>query len=170
MTGPVHDLFAADHRRLDALLDRALAAPEGIDEAAYAAFRSGLLRHIAMEEKLLLPAVRRARGGRSIDAERRLRIDHGAFASLLVPSPTRALVAELRSILVPHNRLEEGPGGLYAAGELLPPEALRALLDRAPAYPEVKASRYNDGPRACRTAEEALRRSERSHRIGYPDG
>jgi len=167
MPGPIHDFFEADHRRLDALLERAVAGTDGIDEAAYARFRKGLLRHLAMEEKLLLPAVRRARGGRLTDDERRLRVDHGALGSLLVPSPTRALVAELRSILEPHDRLEEGPDGLYAAGERLPPEEIRGLLDRAHAYPEVKASRYYDGPKACRTAEEALRRSEQSHRMGH---
>ena len=49
-----------DHRRLEALLDRAATDP-----AAYEAFREGLLRHIAMEEKVRF-AIRE--GGRTIGA------------------------------------------------------------------------------------------------------
>lgn len=56
MSGPISEFFHADHRRLDGLLQRAIAASGGaVDETAYAGFRAGLLRHIALEEKLLLP-------------------------------------------------------------------------------------------------------------------
>jgi hypothetical protein len=57
--GPVASFLAGDHVRLDALLRRA-TAPRAIDEAAYAEFRAGLLRHIGMEEKILLPAAHSA--------------------------------------------------------------------------------------------------------------
>ena len=46
-SGKIHRYLAADHERLDGLLDRAMSDPENIDAAAYAQFRSGLLKHIA---------------------------------------------------------------------------------------------------------------------------
>src|SRR5215831_15391307 len=89
--GPISRLLMADHERLDALLGRAFATPDAIDHQAYAAFRKGLLRHIGMEEKILLPATQRARGGEPLHAAARLRLDHGALAALFVPSPTAAI-------------------------------------------------------------------------------
>ena len=87
--GPLSGFFADDHRRLEALLDRAAAGPGPIDPELFEQFRAGLLRHIAMEEKILLPAVQRARGGTPLPIARQLRLDHGAIAALLVPTPTR---------------------------------------------------------------------------------
>ena len=98
-TGPLYRFFAADHDRLDALLRRATAGSGPIDLTVFGSFRAGLLRHIGMEEKVLLLAAREARGGRPLEIAERLRVDHGAIASLLVPTPTRALVAELVSVL-----------------------------------------------------------------------
>ena len=86
MTPTVHDFLAADHARLDGLVAVALAA-DGLDLAAYEQFRAGLLRHIGMEEKILLPAAKRARGGTALPAARLLRHDHSALAALLVPTP-----------------------------------------------------------------------------------
>ncbi|HZY04220.1 MAG TPA: hemerythrin domain-containing protein, partial [Anaeromyxobacteraceae bacterium] len=63
MPGPLTAWFAADHRRLDALLSRSVADPEAFDLETFEAFRAGLLKHIALEEKILLPAVREASGG-----------------------------------------------------------------------------------------------------------
>ena len=55
MLGKIYRYLADDHRRLDALLERAMSDPENIDAAAYAQFRSGLLKHIGVEEKVFLP-------------------------------------------------------------------------------------------------------------------
>ncbi len=157
MPGPVSQFLAEDHARLDALLTRAVTGPGGVDLAAYGPFREGLLRHIALEEKILLPAARTARGGEPVPQARRLRVDHGAIAALLVPTPTPEIAAEIRKILGPHNEAEEREGGLYElCDELLAAQA-GALLERMRAYPPVKVARYMDGPRVCRTAEEALR-------------
>lgn len=43
----------------------------------------------------------------------RLRLDHGALAALLMPTPTTDIVVPLRRILEQHNLAEEGPDGLY---------------------------------------------------------
>jgi hypothetical protein len=157
MPGPILEFLSEDHARLDALLESAVAAPGGVDLTAYGAFREGLLRHIALEEKILLPAARAARGGEPVPQARRLRVDHGAIAALLVPSPTLEIAGEIRKILGPHNEVEEGAGGLYASCDALLSAEAGALLERMRAYPPVKVARYHDGPRVCRTAEEALR-------------
>jgi len=160
MSGPISSFFQADHARLDVLLRRAAAGPGELDAEVYAAFRAGLLKHIALEEKVLLPAARRRRGD-PLHVARRLRVEHGAIALLLVPSPTRALVEEIRTILEPHNGMEEASDGLYAiCDELLASEA-EALVAMARAYADVKVAPYHDGPRACRSATEALRISGR---------
>jgi hypothetical protein len=157
MPGPIFQHLAEDHARLDDLLARAVAGPGGVDLAAFGAFREGLLRHIALVEKILLPAARAARGGEPLPQARRLRVEHGAIAALLVPTPTPELAGELRKILGPHNELEEGDGGVYASCDALLSAEAAALLERMRAYPSVKVARYQDGPRVCRTAEEALR-------------
>lgn len=61
--GPVYRFLADDHARLDVLLQRAFADPDQIDLHAYSEFRSGLLKHIAIEEKVLLPAAQQAQDG-----------------------------------------------------------------------------------------------------------
>ena len=107
MPGSISRLLAENHARLDALLARATARAGEIDQTAYAEFRAGLLKHIGMEEKMLLPAAQRARGGEPLPVAAKLRLDHGALAALLVPAPTPAIIATLRRILGAHNAVEE---------------------------------------------------------------
>ncbi|HET6924180.1 MAG TPA: hemerythrin domain-containing protein [Anaeromyxobacteraceae bacterium] len=159
--GAITGWFVADHARLEVILDRAVADPDAFDLEAFEAFRARLLKHIALEEKFLLPAARKARGGEPLPVARRLRVDHGAIASLLVPTPDAGIVAELRSILEPHNVAEEEPGGLYQICDQLLGHEAEALLERIRAYPDVKLAPHRDGPGVYRTAEEALRGSAR---------
>jgi hypothetical protein len=154
--GPLARYLVAEHEQLRAHLARADATPGRVDRDAYDAFRRGLLRHIAIEEKVLFAAAREARGGARLPDAARLRIDHGAIAALLVPPPASALVAELRKILDPHEVLEEEPGGVYAQCEELLGERTAELLARMQAYPPVKAAAHFDGARVLRTADEAL--------------
>src|ERR1044071_109398 len=104
--------LSGDHRRLEDALSRAAAHDGAIDPEAYLEFRAGLLRHIAMEEKILLPAAQAARGGQALPLAAKLRLDHGALAALLVLTPTDLIIAAIRSILAAHNPLEEGPNGV----------------------------------------------------------
>ncbi len=156
---PIARFLASDHERLDALLARAVRAPGAVDRAAFDAFRAGLLRHIAIEEKILFPAVRAASGGEPHPDWRRLRVEHGAMTSLLVPPPTEELVAEIRSILGPHNLAEERPGALYESCDALLQREAAALVERMRTYPAVKVAPYRDGPRVLHRAEDALRAS-----------
>ena len=97
MSWMLYRFFAADHRRLDTFLRRAMTDAEVIDRGAYAEFRAGLLRHIGMEEKILLPAAQRLGGGKPLAMAAKLRLDHGALAALLVPTPTPTIIAVLRA-------------------------------------------------------------------------
>lgn len=156
-SGPIRRYLAADHERLDALLE-ACVAPDGtVDEGPYEEFRAGLLRHIGVEEKILFPAARRASGGAPLAVLERLHRDHGALALLLVPTPTADLVAEIRSILEGHNAVEEGGGGVYERCDELPEAEVRSIVAQVTAYPPVKLAPHFDGPGAIRRAADALR-------------
>jgi len=113
MPGVLSQYLSDDHDRLDGLLERAVAKPGVINMEPYADFRKGLLRHIAMEEKIVLPVIAQLQGGRQAAIAERLRLDHGAIVALLVPPPTPSIVLTIRSILEVHNALEEQEGGLY---------------------------------------------------------
>jgi hypothetical protein len=155
--GPVHVFLARDHRRLDELLRRSDGDPVVIDAAAFAEFRAGLLRHIAMEEKVLLPDARRRRGGEPLASAAQLRADHAALAALLVPPPTRDLVDAIRQILEPHNVLEEQVEGVYASCDHLAGAEAEDLVARLHAVPEVPVAAYRDGPRVREHIAKVLR-------------
>lgn len=153
----IYAFLADDHARLDALLRRSVADPEAIERDAYEQFRAGLLRHIAMEEKVLLPEARRLRGGDPLPIAKRLRADHAALASLLVPTPTHAILNVVRGVLDDHNRLEEAPDGLYATCEALAGPKLEGLLERLRAVPDVPLAPHFDGPRVHEHIAKLLR-------------
>jgi hypothetical protein len=164
MAGPITQFFREDHARLDALLERAVARQGEIDAAAFAAFRSGILRHIAWEEKILLRAAKEARGGEPLPIAQRLKTDHGAIVLLLVPTPTHEIVREIRSILEPHNVAEEESGGLYETCETLLVDQAEEILEKVQAYPDVKLAPHYDGPEVFRSAKEALEMSAKQFR------
>ena len=128
MPGLLFCFLANDHERLDGLLRRAMTEAGAVDCAASAEFRAGLLTHISLEEKILLPAAQRWQGGDPLPIAATLRRDHGALAALLVPTPTPAIIAALRTILAAHNALEEGAGGVYERCEQLAGAEADALL------------------------------------------
>ena len=154
----ITEYLIEDHRQLHELLNRSDA--DGLDGEAFAAFRAGLLRHIGIEEKILFPAVKR-RLGAPLEATLRLRVEHAALTSLLVPSPDRPLIDEIRRLLERHDAREEGPGGVYDACEAALGEETAALYIRARDQKAVPVSAYYDGPEAHRTAAGALASAER---------
>jgi hypothetical protein len=156
MPGALHRFFQDDHARLDALLARAVQAPDAIDEGAFDEFCAGLFRHIAMEEKVLLAEAARLRGA-PLAIEKQLRADHAALGALTVPTPTRETVAAIRSILAEHNPLEEAPGGLYDACERLFGAGCDDALGRVRAVPKARAPRHVDGPHVQEGVAKLLR-------------
>jgi hypothetical protein len=157
--GAIAEFLASDHRRLEALFQAALANPDRVDHDAYTQFRAGLLRHIGMEEKILLPAIQQWRGGNPWPLAAKLRLDHGAIASLLMPPPTPAIVAMLRTILETHNELEEGPNGLYAVGDELAGPESEQFVARLKAAPLVSVMPYSDTEAVRTTMRRALERA-----------
>lgn len=148
--GPIEAFMAEDHVRIDQCLLRAEREDGSIDNEAYAAFRSALLRHIAMEEKVLFPIARAKRGGVALPIAASLHEDHGVIAKLLVRSPSVALLNELGPILERHNAREEGAGGLYATCDALLSEEAHDLVARMREQPEVPLAKYYDGPSHAR--------------------
>jgi hemerythrin-like domain-containing protein len=158
MAGEIHQYLAGDHRRLEALLARALADPENIDAAAYAGFRTGLLRHIGMEEKVLLPAAQK-RAGAPLPLAAKLRLDHGALVALLVPPPTKAIVAAIRAILDRHDPIEEDEGGIYDQAERAAEEEAGEILSRLKNFPDVKVLPHVDNDFVMDAARRAVARA-----------
>ena len=159
MPGDVYRFLAKDHRRLEQLLDRATLGTAQIEPKSYLEFREGLLRHISMEEKILLPAAQAVRGGKALPLAANLRLDHGALAALLVLTPTPAIAAAIRAILKAHNPKEEGPGGVYTECENLQGFDSEQILTRLQAARAVAVADYVDSPVAIESAHNALRRA-----------
>jgi hypothetical protein len=157
--GSLFRFLTDDHARLAELLKRASADPIKIDYESYARFRAGLLKHIAWEEKILLPAARRLRGGEPPPVAEKLRRDHGALAALLVPTPSRAILEKIREILEGHNLMEEGPGGLYETCERIAGNETNALLVEMRTFHEVKLAAHVDSPQALEAMRHALERA-----------
>jgi Hemerythrin HHE cation binding domain len=156
---PITDFLVEDHRRLESLLQQAVAHADHVDEGAFAQFRAGLLRHIGMEEKILMPAAQRLQGGEPLRIASKLRLDHGALGTLLIPTPTAAVIAGIRGILKEHNVLEEGPGGLYETCDELAGAEAAQLLAKLQAAPEVAVLPHSDTPTVMSTVRRAMERA-----------
>ena len=154
----IGDLLRRDHERLDGLL-RAAESPAGGD--SYQAFRGGLLRHIGIEEKILIPFIRRADPDTPRAVVAQLRLDHAALAALLVPTPTPTIIERIRAVLAAHNPLEEGDGGFYEICSRLAAGEEGALLVRIEAAPSVPLAAHFDGPRAFANIDRLLRAAGR---------
>lgn len=159
MNGPLYQFFVDDHRRLEKLLIRALSKPNEYDLAAYALFRSGLLKHIKIEETVVIPEATKMRDGKPLPVGEKIRLEHGALIALLVPPPSDAIVKTIRSILVSHHRLEENQGGLYDLCERLTADHLEELLARIQSVPDVPVLPHNGGPRVLEATQRAVERA-----------
>lgn len=146
MIGAIEKFMTEDHARLDELLRLAERDDGTFEAGAYAQFREGLLRHIGMEEKVLLPYARAKRAGEPLPLARPLRLDHGRIVKMLVPTPVPSLCAELRALLGTHNALEEGSAGLYAICDGLAGDEAEDVVTRLRAQPAVPLAKHYDGP------------------------
>jgi len=159
MNQPLYHFFTNDHRRLEAILDKATGTPGKVQLDDYHPFRTGLLRHIKMEEKILFPAAQRANGGVPLPLAAKLRLDHGAITSLMVVPPDAAVIKVLRHVLDKHDMLEEEPGGMYEICEKLTEGETAALLVQLEQTPEVPVQPFNEAAYALEAAKRALARA-----------
>src|SRR5262249_42864090 len=120
---------------------------------------AGLLRHIGMEEKILIPAAQRLRGGEPLGIASKLRLDHGALGTLLIPTPTAAVIAGIRGIFKEHNIIEEGPEGLNETSDELPGSDTAQLLAKLQDAPEVAVLPHSDTPTVMSTLHRVLERA-----------
>ena len=159
MNKPLHQFFTQDHHRLENLLDKATAPPDEIDMDFYHQFRTGLLRHIKMEEKTLFPAARKADATVMQDLIPRYRLEHGALTALMVPPPDADLIKVIRHVLEKHDLAEEEPGGLYDVCEALTQGQTEELLEVLAEVEEVPVHPPNPAPIALESARRALIRA-----------
>ncbi|MBS1781860.1 MAG: hemerythrin domain-containing protein [Bacteroidetes bacterium] len=159
MNKPLFEFFTNDHRRIEGWLDKATKHSEKVDEKSYHQFRTGLLKHIKMEEKILFPAAQRANGDVPIPLAAQLRTEHGAITALMVLPPTESVIKVLRFILEKHDWLEERPGGMYDICERLTQQDTTDVLQLLNQATEVPVHPYNAADYALDSAKRALIRA-----------
>jgi len=159
MNKPLHHFFTADHHRLEKLLDKAIITIPEIDMTFYMPFRSGLLRHIKMEENILFPAAKAIDANKMQEILPQFRLEHGALTALMVPPPTPDLIKVIKHILEKHDFEEEKPGGLYDICELLTHAQTQNLLQQLANTPEVPLHPPNPTTFAFDAAKRALIRA-----------
>jgi hypothetical protein len=153
--GAITEFLAADHDRLDVFFAKARGDGGPIDLNAYEEFRRGILRHVGMEELILIPAARRLNGA-AVSLAQRTRRDHAALTSLLIPSPTGRILSALSAVLSPHNRMEEEAGGLYEQCERALGAESEKVLSELRAAPDIPPAAHAEGPRVSASIGRAL--------------
>lgn len=159
MNKPLYNYFTDDHHRLEKLLDKATANENELDENYYHQFRTGLLKHIKMEEKILFPAAQKANNDIPIPLAAKLRLDHGALTSLMVVPPTKEVIKVIRYVLAKHDFLEEEPGGMYDICENLTLAETENILAQLAQATEVPVHPHNKADYALGAAKRALERA-----------
>lgn len=152
----LHQFFAEDHHRIDKLLHKATEQPNEVDMNYYLQFRTQLLRHIKMEEKILFPAAKKVNLAIMQELLPQYRLEHGALTALMVPLPTPSLTKVIRYILKIHNMREEGIEGLYDVCETLTQGKTQELLNQLIDTDEVPLHPPNPAPIALEAARRTL--------------
>ncbi|MBX2985455.1 MAG: hemerythrin domain-containing protein [Bacteroidia bacterium] len=159
MNKAIYHFFTDDHREIEELLNDADSLPVEIKPEPYNQFRTRLLTHIKMEEKVLFPAAQEANGGIPLELQAKLRLDHGAITALMVPPPNKDLIKVIRFVLEVHDRLEEDPGGMYDICESLTLKRTEELLQTLRNIPVVPVVKHNPEPFALESAKRSLIRA-----------
>lgn len=159
MNKPLYHFFTNDHNRIDQLLDKATENPTEVETNYYHQFRTGLLKHIKMEEKVLFPAAQKANGNVPLPLAAKLRLDHAALTSLMVVPPSEEVIKVLRYILQKHDLLEEEPDGMYDVCERLTEGETNTLLQQLEKVAEVPVHPFNEAGYALDVAKRTLVRA-----------
>lgn len=145
MRGPIHAYMARDDERVGSELLRAEQNGR-VNRPAYERFRLGLLRHIALEFRVLIPLARRTPGG-AIPRLDRIFADHALFMSLVALPPTRDGILRLREQLAVHDLVKQRTGGLYDACDRLLATRSGEVIARLRAMPATLLSMTRGRPR-----------------------
>ncbi|MCO5260794.1 MAG: hemerythrin domain-containing protein [Crocinitomicaceae bacterium] len=159
MNNPLYQFFTNDHRRIEKILEKAIADINNIKDEYYQEFRAGLLTHIKMEEKILFLEAQKANNNTPLPLAGELRLEHGAITSLMVPSPTADLIKVLKYVLEAHDLKEEKEGGMYEACESLTTNQTEELLEQLKNVTLTPIHPHNDAPIALEAAKRALLRA-----------
>jgi hypothetical protein len=159
MNKPLYHFFTNDHHRIDQLLDKATKNPGEVETDYYHQFRTGLLKHIKMEEKILFPAAQKANENVPLPLAAKLRLDRGALTSLMVVPPSSEVIKVLRYVLDKHDLLEEEPGGMYDVCERLTEGETNTLLQQLEKVAEVPVHPFNEAGYALDVAKRTLLRA-----------
>src|SRR6185437_194678 len=159
MNKPLYQFFTIDHRSIDELLDKATVDPGNVQLDYYHQFRTGLLKHIKMEEKILFPAAQKANANIPLPLAGKLRLDHGALTSLMAVPPSPGVIKVLRYVLDQNDLLEEEPGGMYEICEKLTEGETNELLQQLESVAEVPVHPYNTAGYALDVAKRTLLRA-----------
>lgn len=159
MNKQLYQFFTKDHRRIEDLLAKATEDPGDINMEYYQRFRTGLLTHIKMEEKILFPAAQKANGNTPLPIAAKLKLDHGALTALMAVPPTPAVTKVLRYILDKHDLAEEEPGGMYDLCESLTQNQTQDLLDQLAGITEVPVHPLNNSPLVLEVTKRTLARA-----------
>lgn len=110
MAGPFTAYFETEHRRAMRLLARCRSTDGLVLRERFDEFRRALLQRIAVEEKVIFPALTNALG-RTPPYRRALTRDHADLVALVAPTPQREWVDGLGEKLEYHHAVELGPEG-----------------------------------------------------------
>lgn len=158
MNKPLHDFFTQDHHLIESYLNKA-TENDDIDLEYYHLFRTRLLRHIKMEEKVLFPAAKEVNPTLMQALIPQYRLEHGALTALVVPPPTKEIIRIIRNLLNIHDLKEEEKDGMYDICESLTQGQTEVLLSQLEHTEEVPVLPFNPAPIAIESARRALIRA-----------
>ena len=141
------------------MLDKATENPAEIQMEYYHGFRTGLLKHIKMEENSF-PFAQKANGGVPIPLAAKLRLDHGALTALMVVPPDTDTIKVVRYVLEKHDQLEEEPGGMYDICESLTEGETQSLLEQLEKVTEVPVRHDNKAKLCINLCKKCFKKSQ----------
>ncbi len=145
-----------DHVAIPRMLDRCLLPSGAVDLRRFDEFRRFALRHVMIEERVLMPLLER-RLGRAPAFQNAMRKDHEAIAALCVPTPDPEWIGDLRELMTYHNQVEEQPGGFYALFDQHLAAEEKAVEAAFAALPALVLPPLQRGPQVGELLREVLR-------------
>lgn len=166
----VSDILEKQHRCIEQLFLTATSDPDIVDTTGYDQFRATILRHIAIEENVVLPLLRKHLPG-GFPMELQLRMEHDAIAALCVLPPKSTVIFSLQGLIIRHNRLEEAHGTLYdllddCARREEEAEVCRQLTD----FQQTVPPKYISNPLAYEYARRAVARAGYEQEVLIEEG